>query len=168
MIYGKNNKRHLFGYSFIELMIVIMTMTLLFSFGMANYRDFQRRQSLEASVRQVRSDLELAREFALAGKFPPACMDTSLDSYRFILDTANDDYTIVAVCDGGAIIVDIGKSDIKVPPGFDISGSLSLTGALDFLVLGRGVDSVHTYTLTSKTDSSLTKTIRVSLSGQID
>lgn len=168
MNYRNNNKRYLLGYSFIELMIVIMTMTLLFSFGMASYRSFQRRQSLKAAVRQVRADLALVREFAVAGKLKPlACGATDLDAYRFSIDTTNDDYTIEAVCDDGNIIADIDKNDIKVAPGFDIS-KFSVEPYLEFNVLGKGANARTRFVIASQTDTSLTADIWVEESGQIN
>lgn len=177
MNYNKNKPSQLFGFSYVEMMIVLMIMVILFSVGMANYRGFQRRQSLEAAVRQVRADLSLAREYALAGRktCTVAVPPHTLLGYRFNVDSSAQ-YTISAVCDDGSSFYFSVAKTTQSPGGFTIA-NVPEAGAsqsyVDFRTVSKGVDvgtggsRWMTFTLTSTGDSSLTQDIIVTLAGEI-
>lgn len=175
MNYAKNKHSHFFGYSYIEMMIVIMIMVILFSVGTVNYRGFQRRQSLEAAVRQVRADLSLAREYALAGRKTCTVADPphTLLGYRFNVDSTTQ-YTISAVCDDAGFVYFSLTKTSNSPGGFTIEinpDDGSSQSFVDFRTVSRGADigsgSLTTITLESSSDSSLTQDIIVTLAGEI-
>ncbi len=154
------------GFSLVELLIVISIMAVLFSLGYANYRDFQRRQHLEAAVRMVKADLRLAQEMALAGKKPSlpvgnACETSDLLGYIFErIDISS--YRISASCFGGDVTV---KNNVGLPLGAQVQ----VGGGNSFLfrVLGRGVDRNVTITLSFPGSGVANRTITITTAGEI-
>ena len=107
-----------FGFSLVEVLIVVAIFGLIFLVGSASYRSFSRRQLLESGVRQVRADLNLARECALSGKKPDTigCNAFPLEAVEFLrtgvaangcTGSFRNSYLIRADCSGG------GYADIK-------------------------------------------------------
>lgn len=90
------------GFTLIELLVVLTIMFLLFGLGYANYRDFARRQSILAIAREMRTDIRLAQEQALAGAKPSAGCNV-LDGYRFRVDTFSRSYSIHPFCGGSEL-----------------------------------------------------------------
>ena len=83
------------AFTLIELLVVMAGMSLLFSFGFANYRDFMQRKQLDVLARKIRADLRQAQGKAVAGEKPVGC--ATLDGYRvrWLSGTA---YLVEAVC----------------------------------------------------------------------
>lgn len=151
------------GYSYIELMVTIMIMAILFSVGVTNYRGFQRRQALDAAVRQVRSDLSLAREYALAGRVQCPSGGDYL-GHRFIV--SGSQYIIQSVCDNGSEYYTEAKTE-SVPTGYTLTGS-----DVRFNAIGEGTDAPaggedFTISLTESSDPSFTRTVTVTTAGDI-
>jgi len=141
------------GFTILELLIVIVTMTLLFGAGYANYREFQKREHLEGAARMIRGDLRLAQEMALAGRKPtePAgnpCETNDLGGYVFVRSSAYSagppkvaaSYEIYAVCPSWGTNRVLVKGPVELPEDVDLLsfGSNRFT----FLVLGKGTDLV--------------------------
>lgn len=103
-------KKTALGYTLIELLIVITLVTLLFSLGMAQYNQFNRRQILVKARDELISNLRLAQGKSLAGEKPDACLDEILTGHKLKF-VNNQSYKIVAVCN---IEVDL-KTDISLP-----------------------------------------------------
>src|SRR5512135_1934557 len=101
-----NIKNALFqsGFTFIELLLAIVIMALIFGVGFANYRGFQQRQQLTAAARAFKADLRYTQEQALAGTKPVGCV--ILDSYRLSW-VSSTSYDISALCDAGAATVSL-------------------------------------------------------------
>lgn len=149
------------GFTLIELLVVIGTMALLFGFGYANYRDFQRRQYLEGAARMVRGDLRLALEYALAGRKEPGC--DVLEGYVFRRTSASG-YRIEDSCNAG------GGNDIKsVTLPADIKmDALPTANWFLFKVLGRGINRDSDVIITLKHQAAGNEqTITVTTGGQI-
>lgn len=132
------------GFTLIELMIVIMTMSLLFGLGFANYRDFQRRQSLESGVRSIISDLRYAQGLALAGRKPnnPAgnsCLSSVLHGYQ-LRRTGSTSYEIEAVCSS-----DVSVKTVNVLADIQIA---NFGSPVLFKVVTGGISSNSTVTIT--------------------
>lgn len=86
------------GFSLIELLVAISIAGTLIALGIANYRGYSQRQSLESVVRSVKSDFRLAQEYASIGKKPTVCdSNSTLSGYRFER-VDNQSYKISAVC----------------------------------------------------------------------
>ena len=170
------------GYTIIELLFAVSIMAVIFGVGFANLRGFQRRQLLENYVRQVKADLRLAQELALAGKKPSEsandCDTANLSGYTFrfynnyppALETdplIPDEYEIYAECPdwGNRVLI---KGPIEIPIPFNISSSGMPGQRIKFNILGRGTDVVSA-TLTFRYEGilSTSRTITVTSTGQI-
>jgi type II secretory pathway pseudopilin PulG len=130
------------GFSFVELLIVIVTMSLIFTVGFANYRTFQRRKAVEAFATQIKADLNLTREYALSGR-KPASGCAALNGYMFTIDYLAGSYSLSPRCDG------YGFAPIKTvvwPSGVAMSTSLGYLfggeGSINFKTLGTGTEVV--------------------------
>ena len=149
------------GYTLIELLIVMMTMVLLFGLGFANYRGFQRRQTLEGVVRKVKADLRFTQSSALSGKKPSSgnCSGSSENIlyYSFVYSDA-DTYSVNAVCPSGSNTVK--QVDI-------IGATMSAFGEIRFNVLGRGTN-ITGQTVITITSGAGSKDITVRSGGTIE
>ena len=87
------------GFTFVEILVVVVTMSILFSFGYAGYRDYARRQNLEAWARRVSGDLRLAQQLASSGAKPSDDCGV-LEGYHFRVQAnfAHQRYYFGPVC----------------------------------------------------------------------
>lgn len=170
-------KVRLAGYTILELLIVIVSMTLLFGIGFANFRQYQKRQKLEAVARQVLADLRWTQEQALAGVKPNSTPDNPCETpgsillnYSFVRSNPST-YHIEATCTAGSYIA---KGDVDLQAsGIQMSVFLPPTippNRLQFLPLGKGVENLNSgyseMTLT-QVASGATRVIRVTTGGEI-
>jgi len=56
------------GFTLIELLVTISIIGVLFGIGVAKYNEFNRRQILDQAAQELRSNLRLAQDKALAGE----------------------------------------------------------------------------------------------------
>ncbi len=133
-LHGVSAKGKLPGFTLVEVLVVISTMTILFGLGFANYRDFSRRQELEGVARMVEGDLRLAQQLAITGRVELTC--DSLQGFVFQRGVSENRYFIEDQCalGGGNII-----KTVVLPTGITIPGFGGGNRIL-FRVLGRGVD----------------------------
>jgi type II secretory pathway pseudopilin PulG len=162
-----DNPRFINGFTVLELLIVIMTMFLVFTVGMANLRGFQRRRVLEGAVVQVKSHLRLAQEMAISGAKPPACSALKLESITFQRDvTTPTIYHIRARC------TDFVNPTINVPVAtYDLDPefagiNIGSTALVTFLTLGKGVLSDVNLSL-SQPETGATQTVTITKGGEI-
>ncbi len=154
------------GFTFVEILVVMVTMTVLFGLGSANYRDFSRRKALEGAVSKVEADLRLAQAQALAGKKPDDSKCNSpetLNGYEFTLQNVTQ-YRIYAKCTGGDVEQ---KKETIGDGGFKITVS---PDSIIFNVLGRGtnVPAGSTATISiEQVDAGNFAVIEVSPEGEI-
>lgn len=85
------------GYTLIEILVGITIIGILFGIGYVSFREFSRRQAVAGAAKQIRGDLRLAQEQALAGKKPEGCASKQLDSYSFSVSLPRS-YTVQASC----------------------------------------------------------------------
>src|SRR3989344_4126532 len=171
-----NKCSQLSGFTYIELLISMLVMFLLFGVGFANYRDFQRREQVQSAARMVLSDLRLAQESALSGR--KVCPSTEvLLNYSFqYVDP--DTYNISEVCTPIATpIITLIKSVDLQGALFDVNStfitSADTGGTIRFLPVGKGTNItagaqrsiILRHSSTSLT--SVTETISVFSSGAI-
>ena len=152
-----------FGYTLIEILVVLSIMGLLFGAGYANLRGFQRRQSLSDAAKQVQGDLRYAQELALSGQKPSNVNCTganNLNGYLFTVLSSSNSYEIRASCTG-AVPPPASKS-VTLPVGLSITSTLS---SLLFKVLGNGTNNATISV--SQQGNSVPVTITVSSGGQI-
>jgi len=159
------------GFTLIELLFSISIMAIIFSVSYANLRGFQQRQRLDNAVKQVKSDLRLAQEMALAGRKPTeppgnpcTAVDSDLVGYQFHrID--DDEYEIGAICTEDTGILVVVKGPEALPTGVDL---LNFTGSnILFHALGRGTDRDPNVTLRLQTETLNEKTVIVTKTGDI-
>lgn len=159
-LYTKIEKR---GFTLVEILIVIATLTLLFGIGYANFRDFQRRQQVEMAKRTVIADLRLAQESALSGKKPSLSVSECeiLNYYTFERVDTNT-YQIRVNCSGSFTLVK--KVDLQ---GIIIESFLTIW----FYPLGKGTNidpgSYRIITLKHVNFPNISRTITVTSGGSI-
>lgn len=148
------------GYTLIELLVVITISVIIFSVGIAGYREFSRRQALTGVLKQVKADLRLAQQLALTGQKPSGVTCNSLDSYTFT--STGSTYQLIAKCINPAVITSAIKT-VDMPVNTTIS-----TGTVVFKILGQGtsLDNPLTFTITNST-AGTTGTVIVGTGGDI-
>jgi type II secretory pathway pseudopilin PulG len=153
------------GFTLIELLVVIVTMFIVFSVGMANYRDFQRRKILEGAVNRVKSHLRLAQEMALSGTKPADCVTSNLAllNVTFQKDSTTT-YSIQGLCSDG-VLHSYGATYSLEPDYIDIV--ITGPGSVVFNTLGRGVVSDVTFVL-SQTSTGEFNNIKITKGGEIN
>src|SRR5260221_14673708 len=92
------------GYTLIELMIVLVITSILFTVGYNAFQDYSRQQALLAAVRGIQTDLRSAQESAAAGTKPANC--TTLNGYQFKV-VSQSSYEIDAFCTNNVIQVKV-------------------------------------------------------------
>ncbi|MBU1126963.1 prepilin-type N-terminal cleavage/methylation domain-containing protein [Patescibacteria group bacterium] len=105
-----NLKKRIFspGFTLIELLIVISIIGIIFSFGIAQYTAFNRRQILDQSLAGLKSDLREAQSMALAGKRGTNNDNQCSGDLRGVMldfSSSNSSYEIKSVCVNNEIVV---------------------------------------------------------------
>jgi len=150
------------GFTILEIIISLFILIIMFSVAQANYRGFITEKNLDTARDRIISDIRLAQQHAQAGKMPSGCL-TPLDGYRFITSSAS--YEIQADC-----AADVSVKTVQLS---SFSSGLSLTSGqvIYFRTLGKGPVFPpffpDTLTLTLTQQSGGTKTITVSVGGEI-
>ncbi|GEM_PF-1558630 len=141
------------GYTLLEVLLVIAVLALLFVVGFSNYRDYERRQKVSSITRQIKADLRLAQESAIAGKKPQNNCDI-LEGYAFWLDQlTKKDYKIYVLCrqtSGGSLVAQEVKSYTVKEPNillsinpvlpYTLPPTLSSSGGIQFKALAMGTN----------------------------
>lgn len=152
------------GYTFIEILVALTIVGLIFGIGYVNFRDFSRRQALSGTARSVMGDLRLAQEQALAGKKPSAAFCNSpnqLNGYNFRVNSSTS-YQLEANCSGGNVVT----KSVTLPTG--ISLSTPSPNPITFKILGQGTNLSADATITlTQPGTSNTKQIVVTSGGEI-
>lgn len=148
------------AYTLIELLLAMTIISIVFTIGIASFRDFSRRQALTGILKTVVADLRSAQQFALTGRKPTGCV--TLSGYTFKI-TGQYTYELFANCTPSDISVkqiNLTSNQIK------ISASPSL---VKFKVLGQGTDLSAPLTITLTHDiTSTTGQIIVGTGGDIE
>jgi prepilin-type N-terminal cleavage/methylation domain-containing protein len=131
----KQDKSNIRGFTIIELLIVLLVMTILFSVGYANYRGYARRQRFMAVIRQLEGDIRMTQTLASSGTKPDGC--SSLKGYRFEVNVNAISYSIIPVCEN--LVADAVKTATLGDNITAVSTNDTDNGIL-FYVLGRGTD----------------------------
>ncbi len=123
------NKR---GYTLLEVLITISILTATFAVGYTGFREFSRRQAVNAVVNLVKADLNLAQKQALDGKKPASCVG-GLVSYSFNI-TSSTAYSISARCTN---VVNV--KSVTLPTGITINPTPS-PNPIEFKTIGEGTN----------------------------
>jgi len=138
------------GYSFIELMIVILVSALLFGIGYASYRSFAQKQALIKVARAFEADVRVAQNKAMSAQVPEKCGTLSGYGLKF----GGSSYEISSYCSGSG-----GESITRTFSGYVFSNNLG-ADSIVFKVLGQGTDLTGDMTVTI-TNSTTDKTVQV-------
>jgi len=160
-------KKLCLGFTLIELLVTISIMGILFGLGVAKYNEFNRRQILDQAAQELKSNLRLVQNKALAGeKDCTVCQvgskcgdgdDKVLDGW-YVSFSANN-YQIYGKCGAAQFspqTVDLSRRNITL--------SSSPSNLVRFKPLGQGVDGATTITLSGYGE---TRTITVTTTGEI-
>lgn len=152
-------KSNFLGYTLIEILVVVSIMSILFTVGYANYRDFARKQALTASARQLKSNVSLAREKATTGEKPESGCAVLL-GYNIKFSGTN--YTLEAVCSDATITV----KTINLPS--NVTSSTPGTNPIFFKILSKGTNLSTDATITlTQSESGKTESIVVTPEGEV-
>lgn len=143
-MHGKLPKKYLYAFTFIEVLVAISIMAILFTLGVANFRGMQRSKSLDAVKSQIVADLRQAQQFAQGVKRPDDCLG-DLVSISLGKIVSSNSYEIYAYCsDSGKHNI---ETPINIPSGYTIS--FNPANPVQFLPVGQGVVETIVITVTS-------------------
>jgi prepilin-type N-terminal cleavage/methylation domain-containing protein len=160
------------AYTLIEVLIVLTIIGILFGIGYASYRDFSRRQSLQAAVKGIQGDLRLAQQMALSGNKPDEldCRTYPLDGVHFgMTDSPSYLYRIRAACGPNSVTGWPLIKTVYLPSG--ITADIHFTpNPILFKVLGQGTNipnGQETVITLTQTATNNTATITITSGGTI-
>ena len=84
------------AFTLIEILVVTAIIMIVTGTGIAGYRRFNRKQILQTAAAELKSNLSLARSWAMAPR-KVSCDAQALSGYR--IEIASDSYEIYEVCD---------------------------------------------------------------------
>lgn len=142
------------GFTLIELLVSVTIMLLMVGGGIVAYLQFNDRQVIQTSGKEVVTYLRTAQTKARVGDKPATC--NRLLGYAFKATAGTSQVRVGAVCDNGE----------PTPDTYDLADSVDFSGTVDmeFGVLHGGVANSGTITLTNGT---LQYQIKVSQGGEI-
>ena len=91
------------GFTIVELLVSISILVFIASGMYAAYREIARREVLDTTHQELKSNLSFVRQQALSGVKPPACFDSgtgrwkTLSAYR--VDFGSNYYEAYAICE---------------------------------------------------------------------
>ncbi len=150
LIYIKNN----FGYSLIELMIVMTIIALLMGVGSISFFNVRKQQNIKNVTNEIESGLYMARSAAILGEKTGCDSADSLDSVDFSL--TNEGYNITLNCGDGVLL----KSFNFSFDGTIVNGDIPVS----FAPLTGDVGSDHSITINY---GELSKSITIASYGRI-
>ncbi len=150
-----------FGFTFIELLISMSIMVLLFTVGLGSYREFTRRQQIDSIVREIKGDLRFAQQQAVVGQKPNVveCNNSDLVGYKVSPLTGRTGYQILAVCGSSEVFV-------KENEYLDSDIQISIPNVFTFNALAKGVSNDATIVV-EQVSSAQTTTISIDTNGEI-
>ncbi|WKZ25735.1 MAG: prepilin-type N-terminal cleavage/methylation domain-containing protein [bacterium] len=147
------------GYTLIELLVGISIIGIVFSIGLAGYREFSRRQELVGVIKRIVADLRLSQQLAIGGQKPEGEVCNVLDGYSFSR-ISQTEYNLIANCSNANHIIKV----VELP------SNVSLTqGSVMFKALGQGTNLEEnlTFTVTNVVSSS-TGTVTIGVGGNVE
>lgn len=165
------------GFTLIELLIVMVIIGLAAGTGVANFRDFGRRQDIDNYARTLNGELRTVHADASGGKKVDGCLGTfqgyAIDFAASVVGvvTKSTGYTVSAICATTPVVVKTVSFPTNLYVAINRDPSNGVVRIL-FKPLELGTDVAAgnkvTLTVTSTSPSiSQTKTISVSSSGEI-
>lgn len=147
------------GFTLIELLVVMSIIGILFGIGIAQYMNFNRRQILDQAAQELKSNLRLAQNKALAGEKQSGwCASPNhLRGYQLRFNSTQN-YLIEAVCSDGSTRQ---VKSTALPSSVTKSGSTSVL----FKVLAQGVETEASFALSGYGEPP--QTVTVTKTGEI-
>jgi len=121
------------GFTVIELLVVVSIIGFLFTIGVANYINFNRRQLVNQTALKFVEELRLAQSLANNSQKTTGCNGT-LEGYSFAYSNSSHQYQIKIYCFGSyseKIKEENFSQELTVSPA---------SGEIKFKVLKRGID----------------------------
>jgi prepilin-type N-terminal cleavage/methylation domain-containing protein len=159
-------KNFQYGYTLIEILVVLTIIGILFSVGYANFRGFSQRQVVIDTAKEIQGDIRLTQQMALSGQLPDDLKCTTpntLNGYNFnVLSTS--EYQIQANCTGGIVI----SKDVNLPSGILLSTPSPNPVIFNILGNGTSITSGQNATIViTQTGTTNKSTITISSGGEI-
>lgn len=149
------------GYTLVELLVAITISIIVFSVGLAGYREFSRRQALIGVIKEAKADLRLAQQLALTGQKPENVVCTRLSGYTFSRASATS-YQLLVNCTNANYVL----KSVNMPT--DTTISASPTSSVIFKVLGQGTNLTSSLIFTiANTAAGTSGTITVGIGGDV-
>lgn len=142
------------GFTLIELLVSLTVMMLLLGGGIASYINFNEKQQLIGSAREVQSYLRTAQAKARAGDVPDGCVKLAGYTLRAVINSSS--LELVANCGNGDGVV----KEYQINPSIVFTQTFSIT----FLSLTGGVSGGQTVSLSS---NNRTYEFKVTQGGEI-
>lgn len=162
------------GYSLVELLVVIVIIGFLLTFGISRYRTFAERHQVENVARGVVSTLRTAQEMSLSGikrdTNPSSLCNDNGEWKGTVLATQRNYYSLEVLCERASPHA-TSKTVFKIidlPSNVVIAGSGVNISTFLFKPLAKGVEITGSDTIgicSAKSDASLG--IKVSSTGEI-
>ena len=149
------------GYTLVELLVSVTIIGLVFGVGYVAFRSFSQRQILDGAARDLRGQLRLAQEQALAGKKTVDCTGT-LTGYQLNI-TSGVSYDLEVYCTNGSFPV----KSVDLPTGLSLQTDSPVNPIL-FKVLGEGTNLPVSSINITITGFGLTQSVVVNKTGNIE
>lgn len=152
------------AYTLVELLVGLSIMAIIFSVGLAGYREFSRRQALTGVSKQLKADLRLIQQLAITGQKPGGLSCDILNGYTFTR-VSSSNYKLLANC-----VSNVGVDSSPEYKNVDLGTDISLTStnpSVKFKVLGQGTNLVAPNTLVLTHTSGNTNTMTIGIGGDI-
>lgn len=169
------------GFSLIELIIVFAIGAILMGSGAAAYRQFARKQTVEAVMRKFRTDLRTAQTNARIGQKENCACGDGGDG---VCGNANDvgisgwevnfpnisNYEIYGVCSNGTTTFSSNGvgTKVSVPLSSGVTFNPLPSGPIRFKVLGQGTNLSSDIAVTLTGAGNVTTSLFINVSGDIN
>lgn len=141
-----NNKS---GFTLIELIIVFSITVILSTVGIAGFLSFTRESSVDNTIKDLKSMLQVAKSKSFSQSKPSQCTDTDqLLGYQVLICSqcngqgaqcpacqSTNDYELDVACGVGTFLID----SKKLPPGVTFNDKLTTSRQYFFQTLTGGV-----------------------------
>lgn len=146
------------GFTIVELLVSISILVFIGSGMFAAYREFARREVLDSTYQELKSNLSFVRQQALSGVKPTGCTEP-LNAY--VVTFTNSSYTFSAVCGASTTI---GVKTYNLASGVEFTATRPTS--IRYKVVGDGVIVSGGTTITIRTTLGGERTRSVTLNNQ--